>query len=115
MKPFLSLMLAAAVGCVIAFSAPGSQAQEQERKGTNLGVRETIQGACVVGTTDNQYVTLHNPTVSVLGDRLFLVGPQVDDDQKLNRDITKILFGEDTVLWIPVDSITVIGQIPMDE
>jgi hypothetical protein len=74
-----------------------------------------LQGACVVETTDKLTVTLDNPTVRAIGERVFLVGAQVDDGEKLKRDFSKIRFGEDATLWIPVDSITVIGQIPMDE
>jgi hypothetical protein len=117
MKQFLSLMLAAVAGGVIAFSAPGSRAEEKKEPDSLFGSLLTlrIQGACVVETADKLHVTLDNPTVRVLGERAFLVGPQVDDDQKLKRDLTKIRYGEDAALWIPVDAITVIGQISMDE
>lgn len=120
MKPFLSLMLATGVGCVIAFLAAGGRAQEQEKPASifssfNSVLAWKIQGACVVETTDKITVTLDNPTVRAIGERVFLVGAQVDTGEKLKRDFTKIQFGEDATLWIPVDSIKLIGQIPMDQ
>jgi hypothetical protein len=107
MKQFLSLMLASVAGCAIALSGSGSGAQETLKADSAAAV--AIQGSCVV-MADGVGVTLVNPSVRVLGDRQFLVGPQPRNEDEAKRDYTKDRY-HGAVMWIPLDSITEIGQL----
>jgi hypothetical protein len=107
MKQFLSLMLAAVAGGAIALSGSGSGAQETDK--ADGAAADAIQGICVVGSADGIFVTLVNPRVRVLGDRQFLVGGQLGEDEaKMN--FTKDRYNG-AVMWIPLDSIAEIGQL----
>lgn len=112
MKQFLSLMLAAVAGGAIALSGSGSGAQETLKADSAAAV--AIQGSCVVGTADKTFVTLVNPTVRVLGDRQFLVGGQPGNEDEAKNYYTRDRW-DGAVMWIPLDSITEIGQLQTDE